>query len=75
MDDSIKKFLEESDKFKKLAEELDLGKKLGSLGISDSFAKQLSSLDTIKNFALPSMPIHEPIRMPRIPSFEENNHF
>lgn len=75
MDDAIKKFLEESDKFKKLTDELDIGKKLESLDTNDSIAKRLSSLNPMKNFALPSMPIHEPIRMPRIPTLEENNNF
>lgn len=75
MDDSITKFLEESNRLKQLADALDLGKKLESLGINDSIAKHLSSRDSMKNFALPSMPIHETIRMPRIPTFEENNNF
>jgi hypothetical protein len=75
MDDSIKKFLEEGDRLKKLAEGLDLGKKLESLGVNDSIAKHLESLDSMKNYTFPSMPSLEPIRMPRIPTFEENNHF
>jgi hypothetical protein len=75
MEDSIKKFLEESDKLKKLTHGLDLGKKLESLGINDSISKHLSSLDSVKNFALPSIPFHEPVRMPRIQTFEENNNF
>ena len=75
MDDSIKKFIEEGNRLKKLSDGLDLGKKLGSLGINDSITKHLPSLGSMKNFALPSMPIHEPIRMPRIPTYEENNNF
>jgi len=75
MDDSIKKYLEEGDRLKKLTEGLDTGKKLKSLGVTDSISKHLASLDLMKNLTLPSMPIPEPIRMPRIPTFEENNHF
>lgn len=75
MDDTIKKFLEEGDRLKKLTDGLDFGKKLESLGVTDSIAKHLSSLNSMKDFALPSMQIHEPLRMPRIPTFEENNNF
>ena len=75
MDDSMKKFLDEGDRLKKLPEGFDLGKKLEALTASDLLAKRLSSLDSLKNIAFPSMPVPEPIRMPRIQTFEENNHF
>lgn len=75
MDNSIKKFLEEGDRLKKLTEGLDLGKKLEAFGISDSIAKHMASLDPMKSFTFPSMPIPEPIRMPQLPTFEEDNHF
>ncbi len=75
MDDSFKKFLEESEKLRKVTDELDLGKKLKSLGISDSLAKHFTSQDSMRSYALPLTPIPEPIRMPSIPTFEENNNF
>lgn len=71
----MRKFLEEADRLKKLAEELDLGRKLESFAATDPMTKHLSSLDSMKNWALPSISIPEPIRMHHIPTFEENNRF
>lgn len=75
MDESLKKFLEESARLKKMTEGFDLGEKLKSLGINDSVLKHLPSRDSMQNYSLPYMPIREPMRMPNIQNFEENNNF
>jgi hypothetical protein len=76
MDKSIEKFLEESRRMQKVFDEVDLGKKLGLSSLaSDELHKHLSALESLKGINFPAMPIHEPIRMPHIPTFEENNQF
>ena len=75
MDDLFKKFLEEGERLKKLTDSLDLGKKLASLGLSDSIGLQASSMNSMKNIALPTVRIPEPIQLPKFQTLEENNNF
>jgi hypothetical protein len=75
MDDSLKKFLEESERLKKLTDSLDLGKRLASLGLSDSISRQTSNMNAMKNIALPTVQIPEPIKFPKLYTVEENNNF
>jgi hypothetical protein len=75
MEDSLKKFLEEGERLKKFTDSFDLGKKLASLGLSDSIGIQASNMHSMKNFALPTVRIPEPIQPPKFQTLEENNNF
>ena len=80
--DELQKYLSASESLKKsrqlqkLVDEADLGKKLGlSTLASEELQKYLFAHDPLKGTTFPAMPIPEPIRMPHVPTFEENNEF